>query len=151
MTNTRLPLIVPPNVGEDVGGVMCKVRSEATGGAYSILELTLAPGSGAPEHVHQREDEIFYVVEGECEIQAGGQTWVAGAGSVVVLPKGVPHAFRNTGLSLTRILITAVPGGLEKFFEEASQISASDPDAKARFDDIARRYQIDFSPQQRAD
>jgi len=67
-------------------------------------------------------------------------------GSVVVLPKGIAHAFRNPGDSLTTLVITAVPGGLEGFFEESSQIAPDDSDAAAKRADIARRYQIDFSP-----
>jgi mannose-6-phosphate isomerase-like protein (cupin superfamily) len=138
--------VIAPGDGQDLGGVVCKVRAENTGGAYSILELTLPPGGGAPLHVHYREDEIFTLVEGACEIQSQGETIVAVPGSVVVLPKGIAHAFRNPGLSLTTIIITAVPGGLEGFFEESSRISRDAADASQQFDAVARRYQIDFSP-----
>jgi mannose-6-phosphate isomerase-like protein (cupin superfamily) len=142
MSAERNVLVVDADNGENIGGVICKVRAEQTDGAYSILELTLPPGAGAPLHVHHREDEIFYVVEGDCEIQFS----LSKAGAVVVLPKGLPHAFRNPGAAHTKLLITAVPGGLEKFFEESSAVSADDPDRRARLDDIARRYQLDFSP-----
>jgi mannose-6-phosphate isomerase-like protein (cupin superfamily) len=146
MAVERNVLIVSPGGGEDVGGVICKVRAEQTDGAYSILELTLPPGAGAPLHVHYREDEIFYVADGECEIQFEGQTSTAETGSVVVLPKGLPHAFRNPGAVPTKLLITAVPGGLEKFFEESGAVAADDPERRAKLGDIARRYQLDFSP-----
>jgi mannose-6-phosphate isomerase-like protein (cupin superfamily) len=146
MSGERHILIVAAVDGEDVGGVICKVRAEQTDGAYSILELTLPPGAGAPLHVHYREDEIFYVAEGECEIQSDGKTSTAETGSVVVLPKGLPHAFRNPGAVPTRLVITAVPGGLEKFFEESSAVAADDPERRTKLGDIARRYQIDFSP-----
>jgi mannose-6-phosphate isomerase-like protein (cupin superfamily) len=146
MTTNRLPLIIPAGAGQDFGGLLCKVRAEQTAGAYSILELTLAPGQGAPLHIHQREDEIFYVIEGQCDIQYSDVLTTATIGSVAVLPKGVPHAFRNSGTIDTRILITAVPGGLEGFFEESNRVASDDPDAPAKRAAIARRYQIDFSP-----
>lgn len=69
-------------------GVTAKVRGAQTGDAYTVLELVLPPGAGAPLHVHQREDEAFYVIDGVVEIQHGGQTYTAEAGAVVVLPKG---------------------------------------------------------------
>ena len=138
--------VIPLGEGWDVGGILCKVRADNTGGAYSILELTLPPGAGAPTHIHYREDEIFCVIEGECEIEAQRETNLALPGSVVVLPKGVAHAFRNPGTSLTTLVITAVPGGLEGFFEESGQIAADDPEAAQKRADISRRYQIDFSP-----
>jgi quercetin dioxygenase-like cupin family protein len=146
MIEQRTVEIVPRGEGWDIGGILCKIRAEQTGGAYSILELTLPPGGGAPMHIHYREDEIFCVVEGQCEIQSAAGTSVAQPGAVVVLPKGIAHAFRNTGDSLTTLVITAVPGGLEGFFEEFSRITADDPDAPAKRAEIAQRYQIDFSP-----
>jgi mannose-6-phosphate isomerase-like protein (cupin superfamily) len=142
----RTVQIVPLGEGWDLGGVLCKVRADTTDGAYTILELTLPPGAGAPWHVHYHEDEIFCVVEGACEIQSGAETALALPGSVIVLPKGIPHAFRNPGNALTTLMITAVPGGLEGFFEESGQVAPDDPDAPAKRADIARRYQIDFAP-----
>jgi mannose-6-phosphate isomerase-like protein (cupin superfamily) len=138
--------VIPLGAGLNIGGVLCKVSAETTGGAYSILELTLPPSGGAPLHTHHREDEVFCIVEGTCEIQSGGETTLAVPGSVVMLPKGIAHAFRNPGQSPTTIVITAVPGGLEGFFEESSQVAPDAPDAAQQFDAIARRYQIDFSP-----
>lgn len=137
-------LVVQANEGRDLGGVICKVRSEATNGQYSILELRLAPGQGAPPHIHHREDEIFTILEGECAITAQEKTQTAKAGAVVILPRGVAHAFRNTSDVPTRIMITAVPGGLETFFEESSQVAADDPEANTKLTAIAQRYQIEF-------
>ncbi len=132
--------------GQDVGGVICKVRAEESDGAYSVLELTLPAGGGASLHTHHREDEILYIAAGECAITFGGETHPAPAGSVVQLPKGLPHAFRNTGNAPARLIITVIPGGLENFFEAAASIEQNDPDAGAKFDALARQYEIDFNP-----
>ncbi|MBZ0284658.1 MAG: cupin domain-containing protein [Anaerolineae bacterium] len=137
-------LVVQANEGRDIGGVICKVRSEATNGQYSILELSLAPGQGAPPHIHHREDEIFNILEGECVITAQEKSQVAKAGAVVVLPRGVAHAFRNASDAPTRIMITAVPGGLETFFEEANRVAADDPEANSKLAAIAQRHQLEF-------
>ncbi len=137
-------LVVQANEGRDIGGVICKVRSEATNGQYSILELRLAPGQGAPPHIHHREDEIFTILEGECVITAQGKSQVAKIGAVVVLPRSVAHAFRNASDAPTRIMITAVPGGLETFFEEANRVAADDPEANSKLAAIAQRHQLEF-------
>lgn len=128
-----------------VNGIICKVSSESTGGAYTVLELTLPAGGGAPVHTHHLEDEIFHIIEGVCEIVCEGKTHLATVGAVVVLPKNVPHAFRNPTDTPNRILITAVPGGLDTYFEALAQVRADDPSASQQVSDINARYAIEFS------
>jgi mannose-6-phosphate isomerase-like protein (cupin superfamily) len=135
-------MIVLPGEGQIFAGVTCKVGSDATDGAYTVLELTLPPGAGSPLHVHHREDEIFYVIEGECAVRLDDQEQIAPAGSVVRLPKGKVHAFRNPGSVPTRLLITAVPGGLDRYFAELHALGTSaTPDA---VNAINRKYEIEF-------
>lgn len=136
---------VPPGGGETlVSGIVGKISSASTGGAYAVLELTLSPGGGAPLHTHHREDEIFHIVEGVCEVTVDGQAHRAEVGAVVVLPKHKPHAFRNPGDTPSRILITAVPGGLDEYFTALAQIRADDPTAQAQVQAINARYEIIF-------
>lgn len=137
--------IVPSDTGHPlVSGIRCKVSSASTNGAYTILELSLPPGGGAPIHTHRREDEVFHILEGVCEIQCNGVIHQAEVGTVVVLPKNTPHAFRNPSDKPNRILITAIPGGLDTYFEALAQIRADDPDAAQKADDINHQYEIDF-------
>jgi mannose-6-phosphate isomerase-like protein (cupin superfamily) len=140
-------LFVPSVVNRSSGGVTCKVRSDQTDNRYAVLELVLGPGQGAPLHVHQREDEIMFIVEGELEVTHGDETHHALPGGIIVLPKGLPHAFRNSGTTPNRVLITAVPGGLDRYFEEINALAASGTATQAEFDEVNQRYEIDFSPQ----
>lgn len=136
---------IPLDIGQILSaGIRCKVSSDSTGGAYTVLELTLSPGSGAPLHTHQREDEIFHILEGVCEIECEGKVYIAQAGTVVVLPRNIPHAFRNTGDVPNRILITAIPGGLDIYFEALAEISNDDPDAPQKVAKINAEYAISF-------
>jgi quercetin dioxygenase-like cupin family protein len=73
-------------------------------------------GHATPPHVHSREDEAFYVVDGDFEMTAGDQVLRAGPGSYVHLPKGLPHAFRNAGTVEGRLLAWVFPANLEGFF-----------------------------------
>ena len=145
-SSTREILVIQPEQGKALGAVRCKVSTEDTGGAYTILELVLQPGQGAPPHVHALEDEIFHVVEGVCEVGQPGKTRSAGAGTIAVLPRGMLHLFRNTGEQPCRVMVTAIPGGLDRYFEELSQITAGDPEAAQKVAEINARYQIQFQP-----
>jgi mannose-6-phosphate isomerase-like protein (cupin superfamily) len=126
-----------------------KVTAEQTGGAYSLFEGTVPPQEGSPPHIHHREDETFYVVEGEFEFLKDGETIRAGAGSLVYVPKGGLHAFKNVGAEKGRLLLSQTPGGLhERFFEEigeeatdrtAPPVADGQPDA-GRIVAVAARY-----------
>ena len=71
-----------------------KVPSQRTGGAYSLFEVTTQPNGGPPPHVQHREDESFYVLEGEFEFLAGKATIRAGASPLIYIPKGTMHAHK---------------------------------------------------------
>jgi mannose-6-phosphate isomerase-like protein (cupin superfamily) len=126
------------------GGLVCKLPAKATGGAYSVLELVLPPGGGTPRHVHHREDEVLTVVEGECEIVDGAGPRTALAGSVVRLPRHATHALRNTSQTPCRLVITAIPGGLEQFFEAVNLAVAAGEGTPERLAEVARLFEIEF-------
>lgn len=96
----------------------CLAGGTETGGAYMLCEARVPPGGGPPPHLHSREDEAFYVLEGEVTFTTEGKGVAMGPGGFIHLPKGRPHAFRNTGESPARMLIWALPAGLERFFAE---------------------------------
>jgi mannose-6-phosphate isomerase-like protein (cupin superfamily) len=99
-----------------------KVPSQRTGGAYSLFEVETLPGSGPPPHVQHREDECFYVLQGEFQFLNGAVTLRAGAGSLLYIPKGTLHAHKNVGEGVGRLLVAQTPGGLyERFFEEVGK------------------------------
>jgi quercetin dioxygenase-like cupin family protein len=94
---------------------------EDTCGAYALIHTTVPPGGGPPPHVHRREDEAFYVLEGDLAFHADGRDIRATAGSWVTLAKGSLHTFRNTGTATARMLIVVTPSGLERYFAEVGQ------------------------------
>lgn len=91
---------------------------EETGGRYALTDSTVPPGGEAPLHIHHREDEAFWVLEGELEITAGDRKFEASAGTFVHLPRSVAHTYKNFGPGPARFLTLMVPAGLEKFFKE---------------------------------
>jgi len=86
----------------------------------SVFETTVE--AGPPLHVHDREDECFYVLDGELSIRCGSDVFDAPAGSFVFLPRGRAHRFRARDKS-ARLLLIAVPGGIEDYFGQINNAS----------------------------
>ena len=131
-----------------------KVASEQTGGAYSLFEVVTQPQVGPPPHIQHREDEAFWVLEGEYEFLVEGRTLLMPAGSLLYVPKGSLHAHKNVGEGTGRMLVSQTPGGLhERFFEELgepakdtlSPVSEEPPNVQ-RIGTIAAKYGIEISP-----
>src|SRR5262245_61619987 len=86
-----------------------------TKGAFLLMEATLAPGTEPPPHVHSREDELFYVLEGEFDVYVAEEAFKVKMGECVFLPKFKPHAFIIRSPRL-RVLALFTPAGLEEAF-----------------------------------
>src|SRR5437764_5598477 len=89
-----------------------------TNGKYALWEAIVPPGGGPPPHVHSREDEGFYVLEGEVIFTVNGKRVVLSAGTFANMPTGMPHAFKNESNKTARTLLSVVPAGLEEMFFE---------------------------------
>ena len=85
-------------------------RSQATGGAYSLVHLTATPGFATPYHLHHAEDESFYVLEGEFTFFCDGAKTVLGPGGYIFLPRGIPHGLRCSSEKDARMLTHVMPG-----------------------------------------
>jgi mannose-6-phosphate isomerase-like protein (cupin superfamily) len=113
--------------------VVVKASADTTGGAFTIFEENEPVDT--PLHVHEHEDELFYVLEGEHVFQVGDQEFRAGPGGLVFAPRGVPHAQRRVVPRTGRILVLTSPAGLEGFFRElaeADRAGAIGPDTYPR-------------------
>src|SRR5512145_1359105 len=81
------------------------VTGEQSGGAYFVMEALVPPGGGPPPHIHTREDETFYIVEGHCSIRLGDRIVTAATGDFVSVPRGTVHCFRNEGTATMRMIV----------------------------------------------
>src|SRR5262244_3806570 len=99
----------------DVGlGSVC-LSGIDTGGAYCLLEVSLAPGMGVPRHTHTREDEVYFVLAGELEVTVGEKTFVLRPGDTLLAPRDIPHKLRNSGKTTNDYLLVFSPSGFEEF------------------------------------
>ena len=96
------------------------VDGAASGGGLSLAEVLVRAGGEPPLHVHAREDEVFYVLEGEVTFMRGVQRIDFGPGSSVVLPRGIQHGFA-VRTSTARMLVMTTPAGLEDAFRVLSE------------------------------
>ncbi len=130
---------VPTGTGRSYKSPIDQVRflltGEQTGGAFFMAEATVPPGSGNPLHIHDREEETFYLQEGTLTVQVGATTLNALPGDLVQLPRGIAHSFQNTGNVDAKFLVVAAPAGLEKFFEEGFYSASDWPDAMPPMND----------------
>ena len=107
------PVVVLPDSGEqlNIAGsrTFHKIKSKDTKGVFSVMEFVTPPGKGVALHVHEREDELVYLLEGEIEVTLGNQKMKAVPGVMALLPRGIPHGFTNIGDKPSRLLDTIYP------------------------------------------
>lgn len=108
-----------------------RISSGETNGRYAAMEVIAGSGFGPPLHIHQNENEHFFVLEGSVSFVCGDRKFDATAGTAFTVPKGVPHTWANLSETDIRMLGVFVPGGLEQFFLKAQRVSASEIEALA--------------------
>jgi quercetin dioxygenase-like cupin family protein len=101
-----------------------KASTESTSGRVAVIEHLPPRGHGSPLHVHTREDEWFYVIDGELTFWVGGEVSIAPAGSFVFGPKGLAHTFIVSS-DEARFLLVAEPAGFEGFTRALGEPAAS--------------------------
>src|SRR5262245_64160578 len=87
---------------------------EETDGKYALCEAVIGPGGGPPPHVHSREEEGFYILDGEITFTIDGERVLATTGMFANMPVGTPHSFKNENSKPAKMLILIAPAGLEK-------------------------------------
>jgi quercetin dioxygenase-like cupin family protein len=158
MPNPAQTTVNAPNQGpafSAVGDIYRVLASgDQTGGAYALSEARVFPNGGPPPHIHRREDEAFYVLEGTITFTVNGQRVVAGPGTFLQAPRNIPHTFKNETTSPARMLIFVTPSGFEKFIAQFAQPVPSfdspplpvSPEDLARLMTLAPQFGIEILP-----
>jgi mannose-6-phosphate isomerase-like protein (cupin superfamily) len=142
-TQAHVPKAYLLRPGEGVRGFGPEVKASllSTGGGLTLIESRTK--GGAPWHVHSREDEYFYVVEGTIIVKCGTEVFEAGPRSFVFLPRGIPHAWDVAGEGVATVLMMTVPAMLEEFLNEYHTARSLTREAA---DEVAAKYGITFLP-----
>jgi mannose-6-phosphate isomerase-like protein (cupin superfamily) len=120
--------------------VVLRATGETTNGAIAVFEENQPVDT--PLHVHEREDELFVVVEGEHVIQVGESEHRVGPGEVVFAPRGVAHAQRRVVPRMGRLLVITAPAGLEGFFRALAEAETAGELGPEAYADASQRYGI---------
>jgi quercetin dioxygenase-like cupin family protein len=126
-----------------------KVTAAETAGAFSLWESVLPPGAGAPPHTHTREDEAFYVLSGELQIELEAEPAPrrVAPGGFFFGARGQRHAVRNVGDQPTRVLVLSVPScGLDQMFAELAAATAAGRPDHGELVAIAAKYGVAIEP-----
>lgn len=149
------PIALASGAGEALWafGCLITVKSSAatTGGAVAVLEHLAARGAGSPLHVHHREDEWFYVMDGVLTFWVDGQVIEAPAGSFVYGPRDLPHTFAVTS-ERAHFLVVTQPAGFEGMLRALGEPAPSltippaptEPPDMARITEVLTEYGIEL-------
>ena len=145
-TVLQQPIAVQPGSGRKLTnlGVTHLLTSAQTGGGYYLCEAIFGPESGSPLHIHHHEAEVIYVLDGKIDIRLDNDKLHVPTGGVIHLPKKVPHAFHNPLKTPLKIMVHAIPGGLENYFDEvesAIQDGTLDDETHTR---ISAKYGLEW-------
>ncbi len=129
--------------------VTIKASREQTGNAFGLLDELLPAGFATPMHIHQHEDESFYIIDGSVSFVCGAQQWTAGPGACIFLPRGIVHGFKAR--QPTHMLNLLTPGGFENFFKELGEPAqaptlppAGPPPDVAKLVSVAGKYHVEI-------
>lgn len=120
-----------------------KLDTCGSAGTLTVLELVMESGQGPGLHVHSREHELWYVLEGEFRFLLGDSLVHEPAGGLAFGPRGTPHAFQNIGAGTGRLLVITGPSGLEEFFLEYDR-RATGPYDPTVLEEAARVGGVEF-------
>lgn len=120
--NDRVTIIKPGDKRKKIYGAGDEYTYFATGretdGQYFFFEGLIPPGAGPSPHIQTKEEEAFYILEGEVTFWVDDEEVVAPKGSFINMPKGIKHYFKNKGTENAKMLFFFAPAGIEKMFDE---------------------------------
>ena len=150
-TTTSVKIVGPGDAKEGfLGsiGVRFMIDGSEAGDRFSLVEHAMSPRAlAAPLHLHTREDEYSFVLEGRMGALLGDDVVEAGPGDLVFKPRNQWHTFWNAGDEPCRILEIIAPGGFEHFFDELGQLVAAGGPEPEQFGELGERYGIEFKPE----
>jgi quercetin dioxygenase-like cupin family protein len=144
------PIQISPNGGKSVNilgiPMLIRIHGRDTNGIVSVVESHDVPGGGPPPHIHHREDETFQILAGDYEFTVAGKSFVAGPGTTIFAPRGIPHTYRYLGTTPGRLMCVITPSGFEGFFEEIGALSSQQQQDIPRVLEIAGKYGLEILP-----
>lgn len=150
-SNREIRIVRPKDQVRTIQAAGDEYRFLATGaetdGQYFLIEARVPPEGGPPAHVHSREEEAFYILEGELTFYGEDEGITAGPGTYLNIPKGAKHRFRNNTGQLARMLFFFTPAGIEGLFDELSRFEEDAMDPQSSMDAMRKlgaKYGVEY-------
>lgn len=144
---SSIPKIVKEEQGNRLNVIgdnqLIKLTGKDTANQFTLIEQDNSPGIGIPPHIHENEDEIFKVNSGSAEVTIGNKTAILNSGDLVFCPRGIPHSWKIIGTENAKVSLSIFPSGLEKMFEELSDLPKGKPDMN-KVAEICGKYKVRF-------
>ncbi len=133
---------------DGIGSIL--VSGEDTNGEFCVVHCSAKKDAGPPTHIHENEDESFYILDGEMTVFVGDKMLSAKAGDYVFLPRGISHTFKVTS-NEAKFLVTAYPAGFDSFvkeicvpYKEGVKLPEFSPELAKQFIEVSKRYGISY-------
>ena len=125
-------LISLPGEGQKITAngieVFLKAKAQQTNGQWSMIEYVLPPSlPGPPPHFHNKTQEMFYILDGTLQFVVDGKIINAPSGTLIVVPEGLVHTFKNLSGDYVRFQVWFSPGGLEQYFIDVQELIQNEP------------------------
>lgn len=124
--------------------VRIKVSSVESGGGMSLFVTDDPPRLGPPLHVHRKEDETFFVIEGDYRVRVGDDVTTLEKGQSAFLPCGIPHTYANAGTTHGKLLVITTPGGFENFFRDIDALCRAGQPTPDALNAVGAKHGLDF-------
>lgn len=118
-----------------------------TDGQYFLVEAIVPPGGGPPSHIQTREEEAFYILDGQITFYSDDGEINAGPGTYLNIPKGAKHRFRNNTDDTAKMLFFFSPAGIEGMFDQFENIDVSDPKNMLTLKELGERFGVEYLPE----
>ncbi len=142
------PLVVLPGGGDRLSipgnEFVHKVKSADTNNVFSVIQIITQPGKGVDLHIHEKEDELVYLLQGEIEVTLGDQTMLAVPGVTALLPRGIAHGYTNVGDTPSILIDTILPGSFDNYFAELSELYKAGEPSEHDIDALSEKYSIRY-------
>ena len=151
MAKRALRVIHPTDKVRVTFGAGDEYRYLATGadtdGEYFLVEAIVPPGGGPPSHIQTREEEAFYILEGELTFYSEDGEIIVGPGAYLNIPKGAKHRFRNNADQTAKMLFFFAPAGIERLFDEFTDLDESAGDLETAIEGMnafGQKYGVEY-------
>lgn len=138
--------VIPSQEGQNVrvlsDRICIKLKSSLSPNSMTVVTVEVPPGSAVPPHVHAKEEESYYILDGSMVIQVGSEVLTVKSHDFIHIPPGTIHGYRNDSDRPIHLLVWAVGGAIDDFFIEMGENIHELPQDMPKLSEILDKYGV---------